>query len=154
MILEWYGSALNDKKMEIRARDAGMDITYGSFGRHRRLHLTEADSIEMDESLAELDDVEALDEILKQGQKNIRNWKVTPSEYFKAMELKYKLTQGSTMDAMYAAMAKAGSDEGEEDSASEDRPDDLEEDSEGQSSLREDISLVRPPSGSEDVARE
>jgi len=154
MILEWYGSALNDKKMEIRAREAGMNITYGSFGRHRRLHLTEADSIEMDESLAELGDVEALDEILKQGQKNIRNWRVTPSEYFKAMELKYKLTQGSTMDAMYAAMAKAGSDEGDEDSEREDRPEDMEENREGLNTLREDVSLVRPPSGAGDVAKQ
>jgi hypothetical protein len=106
-----YEQGLNDWKMEERLRAVNVMLSHGSIGRHRKLHLIEADSVTEDPELAELDDVAALEHILKQGQKQIRSWKVTPSEYFKAMELKYRLTQGSTNDAMFAALASGAAEE-------------------------------------------
>lgn len=110
----WYEEGMNDFLMEERARGQGLNVSHGAIGRHRKNHLIEADSVQEDESMAELDDVSALEAILKQGQKQIKSWKVTPSEYFKAMELKYRLTQGSTNDAMFAALAGVGAEEDED----------------------------------------
>ena len=115
----WFEGGLNDFKIEDNLREMDITRSHGSIGRHRRNHLTEASQIDEDEGLSDLDDIEALDMIIKRGQTQIPKWKLTPSEYFKAMEMKYRLTQGSTMDAMYAAMAAAGSDGDEDEDAPE-----------------------------------
>jgi hypothetical protein len=147
---EWYQFGYNDVKIEDLARKQGMTITYGAIGRHRKNHLVKTDELETDEGLAELDDVQALDAILKRGQTQIKSWKISPSEYFKAMELKYRLTQGSTMDAMYAAMAEAATDDDE----AEDRPEGVEAGSEGPGTLLQDVPVERPPSGAGPVVEE
>src|SRR5574343_877387 len=105
MVLGWFEDGLNDVKISDLAREAGCNVTYGSLGRHRANHLEKLGENRANEKLTELDDIEALDLILKRGQTQIDNWKLTPSEWFKALDMKYKLTQGSTMDAMFAAMA-------------------------------------------------
>lgn len=147
---EWYQFGYNDFKIEELARKQGMTITYGAIGRHRKNHLVRTEELESDETMAELDDVQALDAILKRGQTQIKSWKISPSEYFKAMELKYKLTQGSTMDAMYAAMAEAATDDDE----AEDRPEGMEAGGEGPGPLLQDVPLERSASGSGPVAQE
>jgi len=106
----WYDQGFTDFKIELLAHEAGVTISHGAIGRHRRFHLRDGSTIATDDTLAELDDIESLDLILKRGQTFIPSWKITPSEYFKAMEMKYRLTSGSTMDAMFAAMAAAGQD--------------------------------------------
>ena len=120
---EWYQFGYNDVKMEELARNQGMTVTYGAIGRHRKNHLVRTEELETDEELALLSDVEALDAILKKGQTQIKSWKISPSEWFKALEMKYKLTQGSVMDAMYAAMAAAGSDSDDDEDAEPVPPD-------------------------------
>jgi hypothetical protein len=149
LVMDWYQMGYNDFKIEELARAAGMKMSHGAIGRHRKSHLIDKATMKTDESLAELDDIEALDLILERGQTQIKGWKITPSEYFKAMEMKYKLTQGSTMDAMYAALAAAGA---EEDAETEDRPEDLEEVSGRPGDVREDVPMVTPASGSDDLA--
>ena len=148
---EWYQFGYNDIKMEDLARKQGMTLTYGAIGRHRKNHLVRTEELEVDEKLAELDDVGALDAILKRGQTQIKSWKISPSEYFKAMELKYKLTQGSTMDAMYAAMAAAAT---EDDAETEDRLEGMEPGGEGPSAILQDLSVERSASGSGKMAQE
>lgn len=152
----WYEAGINDFKMEELARAAGFKLSHGALGRHRRLHITDKNQIEADESLADLDDIEALDLILKRGQTQIHNWKLTPSEYFKAMEMKYRLTQGSTMDAMYAAMAAAGSDEEEDDDGPEEEsgPQGLEDVGEGPRPIRESLPVEWATPGAGEVAEE
>lgn len=113
IVHEMYERGLNDFKIEDACRAEGLELSHGALGRHRRAHLTRKEDMAVDESLGDLDDVEALDLIIKRGQTQIKNWKLTPSEFFKAMEMKYKLTQGSTMDAMFAAMAAAATDRDE-----------------------------------------
>jgi hypothetical protein len=109
-----YEAALNDFEMEKRLRAVDVNLSHGAIGRHRKNHLVEADSVEMDEGLAELTDIEAIELALSRGQKNIKNWKLTPSEYIKFMELKYRLTSGSTNDAMFAALAAGAAEEDEQ----------------------------------------
>lgn len=121
----WFEAGWNDFKMEDSARAADMTLSHGAIGRHRKNHLVDADSA-MDEEAAELSDLEAIELALKQGQKNIKNWKLTPSEYVKFMELKYRLTQGSTNDAMFAALAAAGAEEDESEGPTGE-PEELEE---------------------------
>jgi hypothetical protein len=129
MMLGWYEDALNDLKIEDLARAAGIETSHGSIGRHRKRHLDDLDATDVDVSLGEKDDVEILDVILKKGATQIPQWKITPSEWFKALEMKYRLTGGDTADAMYAAMAAAGAETGEDAEEAEDRLDSLEEDS-------------------------
>lgn len=105
-----YEQGLNDFVMEERLRAVDINLSHGSIGRHRKNHLVD-EAETMDEALEDLSDLEAIELALKRGQKNIKNWKLTPSEYIKFMELKYRLTQGSTNDAMFAALAAAGAED-------------------------------------------
>jgi hypothetical protein len=91
--------------------------------------------------------LEAIDLILKQGSKQIGNWKVTPSDFFKALDMKYKLTQGSVFDGFMEALT-AAEDDLEEDEDSEG----MAEDGEGPDVLREASSEQSTPSGSGEVA--
>jgi len=154
IVLNWYQSALNDHKMEDLARAAGIDVSHGTIGRHRKLHLDEAGASKVDESLADKDDVEILDVILKKGATQVPGWNITPSEWFKALEMKYRLTGGDTADAMYAAMAQAGAEGDDDGSEAEDRPASVAEVGEGPSALREPLPVVGSPSGPSDVAPE
>ena len=90
MVHGWFEDGLNDVKISDLAREAGCDITYGSFGRHRANPPEKLGENKANEKLTELDDIEALDLIIKRGQAQIDNWKLTPSEFFKAMEMKYR----------------------------------------------------------------
>lgn len=120
-----YEQGVNDFKMEEQLRAVGLTLSHGAIGRHRKNHLVN-ESETMDEDLAGLSDIEAIELALQRGQKNIKNWKLTPSEYIKFMELKYRLTQGSTNDAMFAALASAGAEEDEDEGPSAE-PEELEE---------------------------
>jgi len=154
MYHEWYQFGYNDVKMEELGKKQGQHISYGAIGRHRKNHLVRTEELETDETLADLDDVGALDAILKRGQTQIKSWKISPSEYFKAMELKYRLTQGSTMDAMYAAMAAAATDDGEDESETEDRPEGMDEGSEGREPVLPHVPMERAASRSGALAEE
>lgn len=122
----WYEQGLNDFKIEDNLREMDIKRSHGSIGRHRRNHLDVDDGTDGDEALEGLTDLEAIDLALARGQRNINNWKLTPSEYIKFMELKYRLTQGSTNDAMFAALASAGAEEDEDEGPSAE-PEELEE---------------------------
>lgn len=110
----WYEAGWNDFKMEEAGRDLGLTLSHGAIGRHRKNHLVE-ESETLDDDLSGLSDLEAIDLALSRGQANIKNWKLTPSEYIKFMELKYRLTQGSTNDALFATLAEVGSGANAED---------------------------------------
>jgi len=151
MVHEWYEMGLNDWKIEENAKNSGFHLGHGVIGRHRKLHLTDKLALDADEGMAELDDLEALDAIIKRGQTQIKNWKLTPSEYFKAMEMKYKISSGSSMDAMYAAMASAGADS-EDDEEGENQSEGVEEGGEEVSPLRGPLPVVGATSGPKGVA--
>lgn len=142
----WYEQGLNDFKIEDNLREMDIKRSHGSIGRHRRNHLDVDDGTDGDEALEGLTDLEAIDLALARGQRNINNWKLTPSEYIKFMELKYRLTQGSTMDAMYAAMAAAGSAQ-DDDGETEDRPEGVADAGEGPSTVRGPLPVERTAPG-------
>jgi hypothetical protein len=54
-----------------------------------------------------LSDIEALEAIIKRGQQYIPTWRITPSEYFKALDMYYKLTKGSAFDGLMSSFAAA-----------------------------------------------
>lgn len=93
-----------------RANARGVAITDGSVNRHRKRHLTFADASIERADFADLSELEALDMAIKQGQKNINTWKMTPSEWMKALELKLRLTEGSDFVGFQSAMASANAE--------------------------------------------
>ena len=116
LVHAWYEQGHNDFKIEELAHAAGFRISHGAIGRHRKEHLLKKSEMSEDPSLGTLSDLEAIEAILKKGQTQIPSWKITPTEWFKAMDIKYRMTQGSAFEGTLSAMAAAASEiEGEED---------------------------------------
>jgi hypothetical protein len=119
----WFEQGLNDQKIGQASFELGLDLSKSAIGRHRQKHLQGLEEItEANPVKEKIQDLDALEMILQQGASQIENWKVTPSDYFKALDMKYKLTQGSAFQGMLEALAVADEDEdepGEEETADE-----------------------------------
>jgi len=115
LVHSWYESGLNDDEIAKTALDAGFRLNPSSVGRHRAKHLVKPENAAPDAEMGNLSDVEALEAIIKQGQRYIPTWRITPSEYFKALDLYYKLTNGSAFDDLMSSFAAAAQevDEGD-----------------------------------------
>lgn len=120
LIHSWYEDGWNN--FNIRAKAAMLDTTIsdGAIARHRRNHLevVDVDEADIPEEVSKTDgeklsDVQILDRIVAQGARNLSSKavKVSPEMLMRAMELKYKLTQGSVMEDTFAAIGKAMSGE-------------------------------------------
>lgn len=147
----WYEQGLNDHKIAQNAFHADLDLSPAALGRHRANHMLQAGETPMVPGDAavkkKLTDLEALDAILEQGASQIEQWRITPSDWFKALDAKYKLTQGSAFEDMLEALAIAEDDDEEDfEGVDEDEP--------GPGVLREAPPEQRPPSGSGEVAEE
>ena len=147
---------LSDKSTAQNAVERGAHLTYGSVNRHRKRHLTATRDMVEDSALGELTEIEALDVALKQGQKNMHNWKMTPSEWMKALELKMKLTEGTVFDGFMSAIASASQEALEPDEGTTRegvRPGGVEGTAEPAESVREALPEGQPTSRSSAMAR-
>ena len=135
MVHDWLEAGDSYQTVCEKGMAAGFRITQGSLGRHLRNHTTDEARVAENQDFGKLDELAALDAAIKQGQKNIPNWKMTPGEWMKAMELKLRLTQGTVFDGMLAAMAAAGAEDDDEGN----QPEYMEEDGEGPGPLRESL---------------
>ena len=112
----WYEQGLNDHQIGSAAFQAGLDLSSGAIGRHKKNHMRpKVEYTETDPVGPKMQDLEALEKILDVGSRQIDQWKVTPSDYFKALDMKYKLTQGSAFQSTLDALAIAEKDMDEED---------------------------------------
>lgn len=122
LVHKWFESGLNDDEIEKTALDAGFRISHAAVGRHRRGHLVKPLDAGPEAEMGGLSDVQALEAIIKRGQQFIPTWRITPSEYFKALDLYYKLTKGSAFDDLMSSFAAAAQEIEEEDTKP--KPDD------------------------------
>jgi hypothetical protein len=116
----------SDKGTAERAQRRGTQITFGSVNRHRKRHLRPAEIVTERSDFADLSEIEALTEAIRQGQTMIPGWKMTPGEWMKALELKMRLTEGTVFDAFLGAVASASQEVADDDSPGVDvRPEGL-----------------------------
>lgn len=117
LVHEWYEAGWNDDRIIREAAERGFKLTPGSCNRHRRNHLrihVPGDAPPMVDTDG-LSDVEILRLVITMGARYIPNWKLGPNEFFKAMDMYYRLTQGSAMADLFASLSAAAA--GDEDSA-------------------------------------
>ena len=107
----WYEEGLNDKDIAKNAYVAGFTISHGSAGRHRANHLEPLGEIRETRTVRTRTDLEIIESMIQAGGDRADQFKMTPSETMKAMELKYKLTQGSAFEGMLDALNRAAMDE-------------------------------------------
>lgn len=122
----WYEQGLNDKQISKNALDAGFALSHGALGRHRMNHLEPKGETHGPRMARRLTDLEIIEEMIQAGGERAGDFKMTPSETMKAMELKYKLTQGSAFESMLDALNRAGMEEEEEWADEEETEEDLE----------------------------
>lgn len=136
IVHSWFEEGANNDLIHARSKDLlgeGRNLSLGAIGRHRRNHLVPEDQMHTVEELEAmggtakpLSDLEILERLIQAGSKALADKKVrvSPEMTMKAMELKYKLTQGNVfqgfLDAVNAAMDGDGGPESEEAVASPD----------------------------------
>lgn len=112
----WYNEDWTIEQMVIASEGLGRKLSTAALSRHRR-HLVEAE----EESEIPLtgggvaDDIAVLRAIVRQGAKRAHLWRVGPADTMKAIDMIYKLTQGSVVgDLLDALMADDMDDEEDE----------------------------------------
>ncbi len=104
----WYEQGLGDQQIGANAYELGLSLSAGAIGRHKGNHMRPHTEItETDTISPKMADLEALEKILDVGSRQIDSWKVTPSDYFKALDMKYKLTSGSVLQGTLDQLALA-----------------------------------------------
>lgn len=100
--LEWMvaESATKDRKLSL-----------GALSRHRK-HLEDDDSADIDEvGDGQVDHLKVLQKIIAVGAKRAHTWRIGPTETLKAMDMYYRLTQGSAMQDLFSALSAAAANE-------------------------------------------
>lgn len=102
-----FENADTDDQIVLAVRGMGHSTSAGAVSRHRkghlRLHLDEPDEPDTEN----MSDLEILRAIIQRGARFIPTWKLGPRETMQALDMFYKLTQGSAMADMFAAIASA-----------------------------------------------
>lgn len=106
----WYEAGDNDKVISKKADEVGHHLSQGAISRHRAKHLEPADhviDIDGPGEARDLSDLDVLERIITKGATQIKasGVKISPEMTLKAMELKYKLTQGNVFEAFTQALA-------------------------------------------------
>ena len=123
----WYEEQRTHSWIAAEAKKAGFPLSSTAVGRHRQKHV-ELVVKEVVTPLDKVDHLDVLQKIISQGAKNVGTWRIGPSDTLKAMDMYYKLTQGSAFAALFDALSAAASgnaDEGLDDAAAEPREEGL-----------------------------
>ncbi len=111
MVHGWYEQGLNDKEIAKNCFGAGFSLGSGSIGRHRANHMEPMGEIRESRSVGKRTDLEIIESMIQAGGDRAQQFKMTPSETMKAMELKYKLTSGSAFESMLDMLNRAAMEE-------------------------------------------
>ena len=115
LIHSWYEAGDNNAKIVERAQLINVKISEGAVGRHRANHLIPVDKLEDPTDLPDekVNELELLDSIISRGAKDLRlkTAKVTAEQALRAIELKFKLTQGSVLDDFMHAIGATMDDQ-------------------------------------------
>lgn len=122
LVHDWFQAGHSNMKIIALAAEHNVKLSNSSLGRHRKNHLDllpdAAPEIDPETlRLAKVNHVELLEQIVARSAQSIHRSRITPELGLKAMDMVYKLTQGSAMEsfmeAVTSAMAAADDDEGE-----------------------------------------
>jgi hypothetical protein len=123
LIHSWYEMGDNNKTIVDKAHVMGVKVSEGAVGRHRANHLVplgptlfeprkpDGGSIEdggRAEPSPKVDDLTVLEQIISKGATSIdlATSKISPEMTIRAIELKYKLTQGSVLENFMSALGE------------------------------------------------
>jgi len=123
MLHGWFEQGLNDRDIAKNAVQAGMPLSHGAAARHRQNHLEPKGEIFSRPREKQRTDLEIIEEMIQSGGANAHTFKMTPSETMKAMELKYKMTQGSAFESMLDALNRAVDDDDDEEEMTDEEAD-------------------------------
>lgn len=117
---KWFEARVATNRIITRASaELGIKLTNGAVGRHLSGHLrveeelTAVEPGEKPEGGKSASDLEVLEGIITAGWKNSGNWRPSIQDTLKAMDMKYKLTQGSVFDEFFDAISGAQMDDEE-----------------------------------------
>lgn len=123
LVHSWYEAGCNNATISERAKQIGVSISEGAAGRHRANHLEPLDEFDdpTEGEPIKVDDIALLDQVIGRGAESLRfkTARVTTEQLLKAMELKYKLTQGNVFEGFLAAMGETMDEETAEPDAPE-----------------------------------
>ena len=130
LFLRWFCEGANNALVQEKAAIIGFRLSLGAIGRHRASHLVPIGNDPTEDPEDDgppMSDIDILESFIQKGARSLRltTSRITPEMTMKAMELKYKLTQGNAfqgfMDAVNQAfMAEDGGPETGDAVASED----------------------------------
>lgn len=104
-----FENADPDDTIVLAVRAMGHSTSAGAVSRHRKRHLRPHVEEPVHEDVEDMSDLDILRAIIKRGARFIPTWKLGPRETMQALDMYYKLTQGSAMADMFAAIASAAS---------------------------------------------
>lgn len=128
LVHEWYESAYNDDEiheMALRASADKVNLSIGALHRHRKNHLvrvfdgderafdSKGDDDEPEEK--KLTHIQILELIIQRGANSLPVGRISPELTLKAMDMHFKMTQGSAIDSTLQAIAAAMSGSQDED---------------------------------------
>lgn len=116
IVHSWFEAGKNNEQIIELAARVGVHLSNGAIGRHRKNHLVPIDDSIPDPTnlkLEKVNELEALDQIIARGAQGIHHARITPELLLKAMDMKYKLTQGSAMESLleHITIAMSGDDD-------------------------------------------
>lgn len=112
----WFEEGLNNDEIAARAKavDPEWGLSNGSLGRHRANHLRQLVDGEDDAPVEDLSDIEALRRFIQRGVSQMGKWRIDPGNWMKAVDMYYKMTQGSAMADFFSALSAAASGDNED----------------------------------------
>lgn len=121
LVHQWFEAGHNNEKIIELANKVGAKISNGATGRHRKNHLTLTDT-RPDQTdptnltLQKVNHQEFLEQLVARANLNAHAARVTPEMGLKAIEILYKMNQGSQMTDFMKAVGEAmANPEAEED---------------------------------------
>jgi hypothetical protein len=95
--------------MAAESEKKGTKLSTAAISRHRK-HLDYEEEVEEDAG-GGVDHLKVLQMMIARGAKSAKTWRIGPSDTLKAMEMFYKLTQGSVMKDLFAALTAVAAGE-------------------------------------------
>ena len=111
--LTWYNDRRGEAFIIAESDRLGRKLSAGSISRHRK-HLDYEDENAPEDDGKPVDHLTVLQKMISQGAKRSEQWRIGPAETLKAMEMYYRLTQGSAMASLLeglTAVAAGSTDE-------------------------------------------
>lgn len=119
LVHSWFEAGDNNPTIAAKSDALGHHISDGAAGRHRKNHLEpmgDESRDPTDMTLVKINHIEFLEQLVARSAQSVHfSSKVSPEMGIRAIEMIYKLTQGSQMDNFMTAVSKAMAGAAEDD---------------------------------------